>query len=225
MLRRTVAIKGWWRLRRLNGSVGLAGVKCAFLVLLQGRQRTACSPGELGCTNELLLPCVTWRLTLLSTLVRLALESGEPICCCNCADQRGRGSTSPPKRFKLLQHVLVWSGPLRVIVGSTEIDSTRTSQFRFHPIPAISPTATAQASLLARRCLLLSPLHGVLVPSVRVLLFLSPDFRCAVDSLSLAARPAGGGQTHRDSADRQSQCLCLSAGLRAQAPFDSDCNL
>lgn len=123
--------------------------KCAFLSCRVANERPAAL--ELGCTNELLLPCVTWRRTSLSTLVRLALESGEPICWCDCADQRRRGSTSPSKRFKLLQRAPLWSEPLRVIVGRTEIDSTRTSQFRFHPIPAISPTATAQASLLARR--------------------------------------------------------------------------
>jgi hypothetical protein len=159
--------------------------------LLQGRQRTAAAL-ELGCTSELVLPCVTWMLASLSTLVRLALESSEPICCCNYAEQRERSSTSPFKRFKLHPHVPLCSGPLRVIVGSTEIASTRTSQFRFHPNPgnqAPQQRPRLCCSVLTRRCVLLCPLHAVLVPGALVLL-LSPDLRCDVDSLSLAVRPA-----------------------------------
>jgi hypothetical protein len=171
--------------------------KCAFLSCRVANERPAAL--RLGRTNELLLPCVTWRLTSLSTLVRLTLESGELICCCTCADQRQRRSTSPYKRFDLLQRVPSWSGPLRVIVRSTEIDSTRTSQFRFHPIPAISPTATAQASLLARRCLLLVHSTACLcVSPASACFFISPDFRCAVDSPSLAARP--DRRRHRETA-------------------------
>lgn len=149
--------------------------KCAFLSCRVANERPAAL--ELGCTNELLLPCVTWRLTSLSTLVRPARESGETICCCNCVDQHPRGSTSPSKRFKLLLRVPLWPEPLRVIAGSTEIDSTRTSQSRFHPIPAVSPTATAQALLPARRCWLLCPRHGVLLlPLTRLLLRRRPSF-------------------------------------------------
>jgi hypothetical protein len=175
-----------WVLRESN---------CAFLSCRVANERPAAL--ELGCANELLLPCVTWRLASLSTLVRLALESGEPICCCNCADQRQRGSTSPSKRFKLFRRIPLWSEPLRVIVRSTEIDSTRTSQFRFHPIPAISPTATAQASLLARRCLLHSVLvSSVLVSSVRVLLHPTRPPLRRRQSLARSA-PGQGGDRER----------------------------
>lgn len=98
----------------------------------------------------------------------------------------------PSKRFKLRQHVPLRSDPLRVIVRGTEIES----QFRFHPIPASSPTATAQALLLTRRCLLLFPLCTVCafvpsalepVPLTRLPLRRRP-------SLARSAPGKGGGQ-------------------------------